>query len=145
MIGHNPSIHLQPLTPEELQDDEMCVVCHMTYEDNETVSLLRCTHYFHTTCIDAWQATQLQQPGDIEPWCPCCRATLDVEATIPDIIVFSMHLTTEAAGGDDFHTPSDQSEISLFTMWAHAAGTPGVKAVTQLLFHVRHWWASQAP
>jgi hypothetical protein len=46
-----------------------------------------------------------------------------------------MHWTTEAARGDDFRTPSDQSENSLFPVWAHAAGTPGVKAITQLLFH----------
>lgn len=127
MIGHSPASHLQPAAMEEDPGDETCVACHMTYDDYETVSVLRCTRYFRTICIDAWEATQLQRPGNVEPWCPCCRAPLGVEATFPDIVIFSMHRATEEAGGDDFHTALNRSVNSLFPVWAHAATCAGAR------------------
>ena len=67
MIGQNPFIrHRQhqrcgPEDPgHETQDEELCFICQMTIDGlayNESIPLLRCSHYYHTVCIDTGQET----------------------------------------------------------------------------------------
>ena len=46
-----------------------CAVCLNEFEDDETLRLLpKCSHVFHTECIDAWLASHNT--------CPVCRANL---------------------------------------------------------------------
>ncbi|GMY28801.1 RING-H2 finger protein ATL11-like [Fagus crenata] len=46
-----------------------CAVCLNEFEDDETLRLLpKCSHVFHTDCIDAWLASHTT--------CPVCRANL---------------------------------------------------------------------
>ncbi|XP_040382952.1 E3 ubiquitin-protein ligase ATL6-like [Oryza brachyantha] len=55
-----------------------CAVCLSEFDDDETLRLLpRCSHAFHTDCIDAWLASHVT--------CPVCRANLayDAEALLP--------------------------------------------------------------
>ncbi|CAL9211499.1 E3 ubiquitin-protein ligase ATL31-like [Musa acuminata AAA Group] len=51
-----------------------CAVCLSEFEDDEELRLLpRCSHVFHTDCIDAWLASHVT--------CPVCRANLAEQTT----------------------------------------------------------------
>ncbi|KAL5223278.1 hypothetical protein ABZP36_027991 [Zizania latifolia] len=55
-----------------------CAVCLSEFDDDETLRLLpKCSHAFHTDCIDAWLASHVT--------CPVCRANLvpDAESQTP--------------------------------------------------------------
>ncbi|KAF0906331.1 hypothetical protein E2562_009693 [Oryza meyeriana var. granulata] len=53
-----------------------CAVCLSEFDDDETLRLLpRCSHAFHTDCIDAWLASHVT--------CPVCRANLAHDAEAP--------------------------------------------------------------
>jgi hypothetical protein len=154
MIGQNPTIRLQPAAtpifdPDDpvyaTQDEELCVICQMTIDGlgyNEAISLLRCKHYYHTVCIDTWQATQLGMYND-DAWCPCCREPIDVEHTFGDSVMFRMHQIDQeamSAEEEDYQTPSDTSQVSNFIaerfaapVWMHR-GMVGDN-ITHLLYH----------
>ncbi|XP_040997584.1 RING-H2 finger protein ATL11-like [Juglans microcarpa x Juglans regia] len=57
-----------------------CAVCLNEFEDDETLRLLpKCSHVFHTDCIDAWLASQST--------CPVCRANLILKpGEIPSVM-----------------------------------------------------------
>ncbi|XP_075633289.1 RING-H2 finger protein ATL11-like [Castanea sativa] len=61
-----------------------CAVCLNEFEDDETLRLLpKCSHVFHTDCIDAWLASHST--------CPVCRANLVPKpGEIPRTIVLQM-------------------------------------------------------
>ena len=153
MIGHNPSVRLQPAAPYNIEEDgdaqenECCVICQLEIDDavyTESISLLRCKHYFHMVCIDTWQATQLQLGAGA--YCPCCRAEIDVEHTFVDSVMFRMHQIDEEAAGEadgEFRTPtlshtsniSDNSHFSHsnWPVWRHDGSI--TSQITQLLAH----------
>ena len=147
MISNNPSIRLQPAVPAELdpdsptyetQEEELCVICQMTIDNgyNESISLLRCNHYYHTTCIDTWLGTQLSMNPREDGWCPCCRGPIEVEHTFGDSVMFRMHQIEQEADepDDEFNTPSDTSQVSGFAAPVWDAFAPSL-AITQLLYH----------
>ncbi|KAF5468112.1 hypothetical protein F2P56_012292 [Juglans regia] len=57
-----------------------CAVCLNEFEDDETLRLLpKCSHVFHTDCIDAWLASHST--------CPVCRANLILKpGEIPSVM-----------------------------------------------------------
>ncbi|KAL6859077.1 hypothetical protein ACP4OV_018079 [Aristida adscensionis] len=53
-----------------------CAVCLSEFDDDEALRLLpKCSHAFHTDCIDAWLASHVT--------CPVCRAVLVPDAGAP--------------------------------------------------------------
>ena len=40
----------------EARDDSLkeCSICMVDYEEEDSLRLLQCFHYFHATCIDRW-------------------------------------------------------------------------------------------
>eukprot|EP00322_Chrysochromulina_rotalis_P007010 CAMPEP_0115843006 /NCGR_PEP_ID=MMETSP0287-20121206/8091_1 /TAXON_ID=412157 /ORGANISM="Chrysochromulina rotalis, Strain UIO044" /LENGTH=267 /DNA_ID=CAMNT_0003296689 /DNA_START=15 /DNA_END=818 /DNA_ORIENTATION=+ len=49
--------------------DTLCSICYDDYKEGEPVRLLRCSHYFHISCIDKWLLTSLRRV----PACPLCN------------------------------------------------------------------------
>jgi len=47
-------------------EEGRCAVCLCTYEDGDTMRVLRCKHRFHLGCVDQWLARSGQ--------CPVCKA-----------------------------------------------------------------------
>ncbi|CAL9771504.1 unnamed protein product [Musa acuminata subsp. burmannicoides] len=69
-----------------------CAVCLSEFEDDEELRLLpRCSHVFHSDCIDAWLASHVT--------CPVCRANLAEQAADdnPDLLPVATP-STDAAG-----------------------------------------------
>ena len=123
MAEQNPAMQLVAETASANVGDEFeCIICQLPYEIDESITRLACRHHFHTVCIDTWHARQLNQiqeqqrrgvisPRPREPWCPCCRAQLEVESIHDDVVLFRLLLTseTEAAEVTRFRTTSDTS------------------------------------
>jgi len=51
------------------EGDEQCCLCLESYESENEVRVLPCSHYFHTECIDNWFAARSFMPRS----CPQCR------------------------------------------------------------------------
>ena len=65
-------------------DVEMCVICQEIYEiAPDPVTKLRCTHYYHQECIDAWMGWCMQ--NNRTPNCPACRAEIVVEQSFDSL------------------------------------------------------------
>ncbi|XP_062196115.1 E3 ubiquitin-protein ligase ATL31-like [Phragmites australis] len=65
-----------------------CAVCLSEFDGDETLRFLpKCSHAFHTDCIDAWLASHVT--------CPVCRASLVPDADAPAPVVASAVPTTE--------------------------------------------------
>ncbi|CAE7651053.1 RNF149 [Symbiodinium microadriaticum] len=45
--------------------EETCAVCLETFQDGDSVRVLRCRHTFHTECVDRWLA--------VNRLCPLCK------------------------------------------------------------------------
>jgi hypothetical protein len=45
-----------------------CSICSDDYNDDDTVSVLDCTHVFHKNCIEEW--------GHYNPVCPICKSSI---------------------------------------------------------------------
>ena len=43
-----------------------CVICLLDFEDNDEITLLKCSHCFHKNCIFKWLKNNSNQ-------CPICR------------------------------------------------------------------------
>ncbi|KAK3025474.1 hypothetical protein RJ639_041555 [Escallonia herrerae] len=69
LSGETISQHLGTRTHVAVanQEPEICVICQVEYEDDETIGSLQCGHEYHADCIKKW----LLQ----ENVCPLCRAT----------------------------------------------------------------------
>ena len=46
-------------------DDKSCVICLNDFDNDSLIKLLRCSHTFHSSCIDKWFETSYK--------CPVCR------------------------------------------------------------------------
>lgn len=47
-----------------------CTICSDEYKDDDTVSILNCSHIFHKDCIQEW--------GHYNPVCPVCKDKIKV-------------------------------------------------------------------
>ena len=48
-----------------------CIICLQEYNDNETVSLIKCGHMYHTTCLYTWFLTKKV--------CPLCDDRIELK------------------------------------------------------------------
>ena len=127
----------QTQTGTESDVHMMCAICGMQYDARDSVTRFNCGHHYHTVCINTWQCHRAdrqreemqrhQQQGQ-DPWCPICRAPLEVESVWmvdlhKDAVIFRLLEMTgrpaEADGAARFHTPSHQSQAtsSALTTW----------------------------
>ena len=55
----------------EPNDEDKCAVCYMGFERGQELRVLRCSHKFHTECVDAWLRNK--------PTCPMCKVSIKPE------------------------------------------------------------------
>ncbi|XP_038976994.1 E3 ubiquitin-protein ligase ATL31-like [Phoenix dactylifera] len=90
-----------------------CAVCLSEFEDDETLRLLpKCSHVFHTDCIDTWLATHAT--------CPVCRSNLVPDPDAPQTPASNLQPPAPAAvegtvgGGERADAaPAEQVEITV--------------------------------
>lgn len=76
-----------------------CAVCLSEFDDDEALRLLpKCSHAFHTDCIDAWLASHVT--------CPVCRANLVPDVEAPTAVSTAVSTTTE----QDVPTPEQPAQ-----------------------------------
>ena len=51
-------------------DDEECALCMESFVESDEVRVLKCRHYFHTTCIDQWLVVSQKSKSRSCPLCP---------------------------------------------------------------------------
>merc|ERR1712107_777546 len=82
---YSGSFGVSPLSAEEIErqtkcsvfcanssaEGDECSVCLAEYEDGDPIRELRCSHMFHTKCIDPWLARSGQ--------CPICKQSVGDE------------------------------------------------------------------
>jgi hypothetical protein len=73
LISALPEMEINDLSkiPDEKKD---CVICLTTYELNEKVIILPCTHMFHTDCLKSWFRNQ--------DTCPICKFKINESSII---------------------------------------------------------------
>ena len=49
-------------------DENVCSICLCDFNNGKCIKNLKCNHFFHTNCIDAWLKHK--------PSCPICRLTI---------------------------------------------------------------------
>jgi hypothetical protein len=57
---------LQQVRQHDLQTD--CVICSEKFGSGKDIRILKCSHYFHTSCIEKWQLTANT--------CPVCKQVI---------------------------------------------------------------------
>ena len=91
---HNILTISEELYNSQIHDQKNCVICMMDYEENDILTKLKCSHIYHTDCIQEW-GRQI-----IEPHCPICR-----------IIIPYVNNYTPSNSSDDIRTVLNQREI----------------------------------
>ncbi|POM69063.1 hypothetical protein PHPALM_14692 [Phytophthora palmivora] len=90
----NPESPIEQLTPTTddgtTENDDVCPICLIEFEDGEDVRNLPCKHIFHVACIDEWLKRNTS--------CPMCKSNVDLDAV--DITV-----ETPVARGGAIVTP----------------------------------------
>lgn len=61
------------------EEDPMCVICLLNYENGDELKILPCRHEYHSGCIDEWL-------GGHNRTCPTCRHDITVEFNEPSEI-----------------------------------------------------------
>jgi hypothetical protein len=61
-----PTSSYKNITQELREKNENCPVCREEFCDNDEVRTLKCSHIFHTDCVDNWLTNHSHK-------CPCCR------------------------------------------------------------------------
>lgn len=51
------------------KDKNECMICMSSFELNEKVKIMPCTHFFHTDCIKKW--------FEANDTCPICKSRVD--------------------------------------------------------------------
>jgi len=59
-----------------------CLVCQFAYEEEETIRILPCKHYFHHECVDQWLMAK--------DFCPYCRQCIVIEDKWMNFFTFSL-------------------------------------------------------
>ncbi|KAK3022554.1 hypothetical protein RJ639_047492 [Escallonia herrerae] len=69
LLGETISQHLRTRTHVKAanQEPEICVICQVEYEDDETIGGLQCGHEYHADCVKKWLLKKNV--------CPLCNAT----------------------------------------------------------------------
>lgn len=60
-----PTFDSFPYQATEEEEKVECSICLIDFENNDDVTLLKCCHCFHKTCIEEW--------SKIKAECPNCR------------------------------------------------------------------------
>ncbi|KAG8087341.1 hypothetical protein GUJ93_ZPchr0010g8797 [Zizania palustris] len=95
-----------------------CAVCLSEFDDDETLRLLpKCSHAFHTDCIDAWLASHVT--------CPVCRANL-----VPDNGASPAAAAVAAASADVLTVGQDEDVPAAPLQPAQEAATSAPEQVT---------------
>ncbi|KAL5232440.1 hypothetical protein ABZP36_031216 [Zizania latifolia] len=95
-----------------------CAVCLSEFDDDETLRLLpKCSHAFHTDCIDAWLASHVT--------CPVCRANL-----VPDNGASPAAAAAAAASADVLTAGQDADVPAAPLQPAQEAATSAPEQVT---------------
>ncbi|KAK9363934.1 hypothetical protein V1504DRAFT_399234 [Lipomyces starkeyi] len=74
--GDISALPTEILTPGLHEQSSDCAICKDQYENNETVTLLPCKHFFHPACIKHWLS--------ISDSCPICRHPITVKTPSPE-------------------------------------------------------------
>ncbi|KAJ6826777.1 E3 ubiquitin-protein ligase Arkadia-like [Iris pallida] len=64
-IVHN--LQLEPLSAEQSQENECCIICQVEYEQDGIIGTLDCGHHYHDECIKQWLL--------LKNLCPICKTT----------------------------------------------------------------------
>lgn len=103
-----------------------CAVCLNEFEDDETLRLLpKCSHVFHTDCIDAWLASHTT--------CPVCRTNL---VPIPGEIQSTAILILDPdndSGQTDHRSNTDGSQARIADNQSGDIESPNVNSVNIVL------------
>ncbi|ETM97268.1 hypothetical protein PPTG_20392 [Phytophthora nicotianae INRA-310] len=81
----SPTALPSPTSVGSTENEDICPICLIDFEDGEDVRNLPCKHIFHVACIDEWLKRNTS--------CPMCKSNVDLGAV--DITVES----TPARGG----------------------------------------------
>lgn len=66
-----PVTEEDPLGPDDVDPSWECSICLENFSDKENITVLKCAHAFHTTCIERWKQ------GKRSPLCPFCRTPIN--------------------------------------------------------------------
>lgn len=47
---------------------QICCICLASYNDNDELKKLPCSHFFHASCVDTWLR--------IKAFCPLCKCSI---------------------------------------------------------------------
>ena len=64
--NHPVCVYKDKEEQQQQQQSSCCIICLEAYEQNDICRKLKCTHFFHQQCIDAWLGQHTR--------CPVCRA-----------------------------------------------------------------------
>lgn len=62
----------QPVSDVSIENEDVCPICLIEFEDDEDVRNLPCKHIFHVACIDEWLKRNTS--------CPMCKSNVDLDA-----------------------------------------------------------------
>ncbi|KAG6619258.1 Ras guanine nucleotide exchange factor F [Phytophthora cinnamomi] len=68
----SPTEQLNPAEGGSTENDDVCPICLIEFEDGEDVRNLPCKHIFHVACIDEWLKRNTS--------CPMCKSNVDLDA-----------------------------------------------------------------
>ena len=69
---------------DEYTEQESCPICLVKYKNNHSISILRCGHKFHRSCIDDYECIKWKDTDKSSPYhypysiCPLCKQKYDV-------------------------------------------------------------------
>jgi hypothetical protein len=112
-----PPTTTDPLNPGDgsaKENEDVCPICLIEFEDGEDIRNLPCKHIFHVACIDEWlkrNTVRLQMSTYLVPSsflpkrslsnghqsCPMCKSNVDLDAV--DITVEAPPAAGPRAGG----------------------------------------------
>ncbi|KAI9986532.1 hypothetical protein PInf_025482 [Phytophthora infestans] len=68
----SPTELLSPTSVGSIENEDICPICLIEFEDGEDVRNLPCKHIFHVACIDEWLKRNTS--------CPMCKSNADLDA-----------------------------------------------------------------
>ena len=69
-ININPPDIIEYISDTDIKMNE-CIICLEEFKKNETVSIIKCGHMYHTNCLYTWFLTKAV--------CPLCDEILDIK------------------------------------------------------------------
>ena len=68
---HHENLDIIEYKTETKIKDYECIICLEPFFKNETITIIKCGHMYHTSCIYTWFLTK--------PVCPLCDEILDIK------------------------------------------------------------------